>query len=104
MPRAKGPEKVAFKVTVPKTTYEVFEQKANSRPVATFVAEWMNQQAGVVKKNMQRLGKAVEDAARTAREAHEHVGARNSAHLMQPADTRGLAPRAGRGVERSRGR
>jgi hypothetical protein len=52
MPRPKGPEKVAFKVTVLKSTYEQFERKAGSRPVATYVVGWMDGQAGVKTKNV----------------------------------------------------
>jgi hypothetical protein len=43
-------------------------------------------------------------AAAKLRNTRAPVGARNSAHLMQPADTRGSAHRAGRVVERCESR
>jgi hypothetical protein len=50
MPRAKGPEKVAFKVTVTVPTFERLTAKAKGRPVGTYIAEREEQQTLITAK------------------------------------------------------
>jgi hypothetical protein len=52
MPRAKGPEKVAFKVTVTTAAFDWLTRKASGRPVPTYLAEYIERQAAVATKNV----------------------------------------------------
>jgi hypothetical protein len=45
MPRPKGPEKIAFKVMVTVPTFAWLTAKAKGRPVPTYLAETIEQQA-----------------------------------------------------------
>jgi hypothetical protein len=52
MPRAKGPEKVAFKVMVTIPTFQWLTHKANGKAVPTYVAEDLERRADVATKNV----------------------------------------------------
>jgi hypothetical protein len=54
MPRAKGPEKIAFKVMVTVPTFERLTAKAKGKPVGTYIAEREEQATAVAAKNVIR--------------------------------------------------
>jgi hypothetical protein len=51
MPRAKGPEKDQVKLWLRKSTIEWLGRKANGRPVPTYLAETIEQQAANAAKS-----------------------------------------------------